>query len=207
MVGRPILVAAVLALVGAGAAAAKDIRVANTGSGSGRVTFSAPFQNKSCVLGAEAACTRTFFVAPTLIVLLRAIPDETSVVGSWGGLCSGSGSSCTVFLGFLSRDTNRVSVAFDPKPRHRLEVVRAGDGFGRVTSEPAGINCGSDCTHRFFRGSQVTLRAIAALPIDGAVSEFSGWSGPCRVSVGTCTITMTEARTVRAHFELVPPGG
>jgi hypothetical protein len=75
-----------------------------------------------------------------------------------------------------------------------LSVVTGGTGSGTVTSTPAGISCGSTCSASFNTGSSVTL---AATP--GAGSTFSGWSGACSGS-GTCTVSMTSARTVTATF-------
>jgi hypothetical protein len=40
----------------------------------------------------------------------------------------------------------------------RLAVRRAGDGAGRVTSDPAGIDCGATCAAAWPRGTAVRLR-------------------------------------------------
>jgi dipeptidyl aminopeptidase/acylaminoacyl peptidase len=71
----------------------------------------------------------------------------------------------------------------------------AVSGRGRVTSRPAGINCGSDCKETFDTGTRVTLRATANW---GA--KFVGWSGVCTGRRATCTITMADAKTVTATF-------
>jgi hypothetical protein len=67
-------------------------------------------------------------------------------------------------------------------------------GNGTVTSNPAGISCGSTCSSSFNSGQSVTLTASAALG-----STFAGWSGACS-GTGTCTVSMTEARSVTATF-------
>ena len=54
-----------------------------------------------------------------------------------------------------------------------LTVSQSGIGTGTVTSNPAGINCGSNCSDSYNCGTTVTL---AATPAQGSV--FSGWSGP-----------------------------
>ena len=82
-----------------------------------------------------------------------------------------------------------------------LTVVRAGMGSGTVSSTPAGISCGTDCSEPYPNGTAVTLTAT---PAAGAV--FGGWSGGC-TGTGSCTVTMTVARTVNATFNpaVMPP--
>src|SRR5439155_14993623 len=77
-----------------------------------------------------------------------------------------------------------------------LSVVSAGNGSGTVTSNPAGISCGTTCSASFLSGTVVTLTAAAA-----AGSTFAGWSGAC-VGTGTCSVTMTAAKSVTATFNL-----
>jgi alpha-tubulin suppressor-like RCC1 family protein len=78
-----------------------------------------------------------------------------------------------------------------------LAVTRAGAGSGTVTSSPAGINCGTDCSETYDSSSTVTLTAT---PATG--SAFAGWSGCDATSGATCTVTMNTARTVTAIFDL-----
>jgi hypothetical protein len=66
-----------------------------------------------------------------------------------------------------------------------------------VTSSPAGINCGADCTEPYTNGTSVTLTATPA-----AGSTFSGWSGGGCSGTGTCVVTITAAITVTATFTL-----
>ena len=77
-----------------------------------------------------------------------------------------------------------------------LSVVRAGGGTGSVSSNPPGINCGTDCSEPYNSGASVTLTASAA-----GGSTFAGWSGCDTVSGATCTVTMSAARTVTATFD------
>ena len=82
-----------------------------------------------------------------------------------------------------------------------LTVVVTG-GMGTVTSSPAGINCGSDCTEELASGASLTLTAE---PAEGSV--FTGWMGAC-TGTDACTITAAEgwaAKTVGAVFALDPP--
>jgi hypothetical protein len=66
---------------------------------------------------------------------------------------------------------------------------------GTVISSPSGINCGGTCSAAFNSDSAVTLTATPAL-----LSIFNGWSGCDSVSGNTCTVTMSGAKTVTAHF-------
>ena len=79
-------------------------------------------------------------------------------------------------------------------PTFALTVGKAGTGSGTVTSSPAGINCGSDCSESYASGTSVTLTASAA-----GGSTFAGWSGACS-GTGTCSVSMTAARSVTATF-------
>ena len=75
-----------------------------------------------------------------------------------------------------------------------LSVNITGTGSGTVTSSPAGISCGSDCSESYTSGTSVTLTASAA-----SGSTFAGWSGACS-GTSTCTVSMSAARSVTANF-------
>ena len=91
-----------------------------------------------------------------------------------------------------------VSTAGAPPTTHTLSVTKTGSGSGTVTSSPAGINCGGDCSHSYNEGTSVTLTATPA-----AGSSFAGWSDACS-GTGACTVTMSTSRPVTAAFALVP---
>ena len=76
-----------------------------------------------------------------------------------------------------------------------LTVTLSGDASGTVTSSPAGINCGNDCTESYASGTGVTLTAE---PAQGA--SFAGWSGACTGTQHDCTLTMNGAKSVTATF-------
>jgi hypothetical protein len=80
-----------------------------------------------------------------------------------------------------------------------LTVRKAGTGAGTVTSSPAGINCGSACSHAYPANAIVTLTAKAKLG-----SRFAGWAGAC-TGTSTCKTRMNAARTVAATFKVIPP--
>jgi hypothetical protein len=75
-----------------------------------------------------------------------------------------------------------------------LTITLGGNSMGTVTSTPAGISCGADCTANFSSGTMVTLTAT---PQGGSI--FVGWSGACS-GTGTCTITVETAVNVTANF-------
>jgi hypothetical protein len=85
-----------------------------------------------------------------------------------------------------------------PPPNPTLTVTNVGvaGAGGTVTSAPPGIDCGSDCSHAYANGTDVTLTAS---PDSGSV--FAGWSGACWGSDLTCELSMTMNRSVTATFE------
>ncbi len=80
-----------------------------------------------------------------------------------------------------------------------FELKVESTGTGTVTSSPAGINCGSECAHKFPEGEDVVLSESA-----GAGFKFSGWTGCTKEASGKCEVTMSEAKTVKATFTAVP---
>ena len=76
-----------------------------------------------------------------------------------------------------------------------LVVSKSGIGGGMVTSEPAGIDCGTACSAAFAYGSTITLTAAAQ-----GGSTFTGWSGGNCSGTGPCTVVMTEGIRVTAEF-------
>jgi hypothetical protein len=80
-----------------------------------------------------------------------------------------------------------------------LYAVRSGQGSGSVTSNPSGIDCGSDCSETYQSGTVVTLTATAD---PGFV--FEGWSGAGCSGTGECMITLSGDITITATFD-VPP--
>jgi hypothetical protein len=117
-----------------------------------------------------------------------ATPANGSTFAGWSGACSGA-SICTVTM-TLARSV----VATFARLSQQLNVAKTGKGSGTITSSPAGISCGSTCSHSYPYGSSVTLTAKS-----GKRSSFAGWSGAC-TGKASCTVSMTDARSVRASF-------
>jgi List-Bact-rpt repeat protein len=86
------------------------------------------------------------------------------------------------------------TVSFTVAAGHKLTVAKSGTGAGTVTSNPAGVNCGSTCSFSYLDGAAVTLTATPA-----AGSAFGGWSGACS-GTGSCPLTMSADRSVTATF-------
>jgi len=70
-------------------------------------------------------------------------------------------------------------------------------GVGSVNSDPAGINCSSDCSNSYFPGTVVTLTAATSTP----QSTFDGWFGNC-TGVASCLTAMTEDKYISVEFGL-----
>ncbi|NEX18481.1 MAG: hypothetical protein C1943_18250 [Halochromatium sp.] len=76
-----------------------------------------------------------------------------------------------------------------------LSVSVSGNGSGTVTSSPAGINCGSDCSEAYEPGTEITLTATPA-----AGSALTGWSETSCGTATRCTLSLDSAKTVTVTF-------
>jgi hypothetical protein len=81
-----------------------------------------------------------------------------------------------------------------------LAVAKTGAGEGTVTSEPAGINCGTACAAEYNAGEEVVLTAV---PDPG--SAFAGWNGGGCNGTSPCHLTIGGNTEVSAEFEALPP--
>lgn len=90
-----------------------------------------------------------------------------------------------------------------------LTVTGSGSGTGKINTgeAPAHINCTSTagstsgtCSSNEAFNATVTLTAT---PSPG--STFTGWSGACTNTTGTCKVTMDSAKSVEAGFDLQGP--
>lgn len=95
-----------------------------------------------------------------------------------------------------------------------LTVNRIGKGV--ITSTPAGINCGTNCTGNYIHNTDVELTATASIGY-----SFTGWSGSCKGDVhdvqsfvksssiirvnNSIRVKMDAAKSCTASF--VPSGG
>lgn len=125
--------------------------------------------------------------SPGTSITLTATPDSGNEFVKWTGDCSGS-STC-----MLSMNAGKSARAtFAPISTYTLSTTVSGNGT--ITSNPAGIDCGVDCSEDYADSTSVTLTAT---PVAGF--SFSGWTGDCSGS-GSCVVSMTQNRNVTATF-------
>lgn len=123
-------------------------------------------------------------------VALTATPFAGSTFTGWAGVCTGTGA-CVITMNQAQAVTAIFTVDM-----HSLTVATDGSGSGIVTSDPAGIDCGSECSELYDHGTSVQLTAT---PAPG--STFLGWSGDC-TGTGVCIPLMEAARNVTATFSI-----
>jgi hypothetical protein len=84
---------------------------------------------------------------------------------------------------------------------HKLTIKKTGSGSGKVTSSPAGIECGGTCSAEFDETGVVTLTATPDPEM-----EFKGWEGcEAEPSATKCEVTMSKDREVKAKFDSTKP--
>jgi hypothetical protein len=159
------------------------LNVAKAGTGAGAVTSSPAGINCGSV------CSQSF--TSGTVVALTASPSPGSVFAGWSGACSGTGA-CSVTM-----DAARSVTATFNLGSFQLSSTKSGQGTGRVTSSPPGIDCGATCAFTFPGTTVVTLTATPDPRM-----FFMGWSGACS-GTGACTVTMDGAKSIDAKFE--PP--
>ena len=70
-----------------------------------------------------------------------------------------------------------------------------------VTSNPAGIDCGSSCSSHFESGTSIVLTAYPSNPL----SIFTGWSSECYIGAQECSLIMDGGKTIIATFNKMSP--
>jgi hypothetical protein len=162
------------------------LTVTKTGTGTGTVTSNP--QGINC--GAD--CSETYDAGT--VVNLTATPDSPATFDGWTG-----DPDCAD--GQVTMNANKTCTAnFNlPTVQFTLTVTIAGTGSGKVTSVPAGINCGSgtpnDCTESYNQGTNVALT-----PTADPGSGFTGWTGDPDCADGQ--VTMDANKTCTANFTL-----
>ena len=151
-----------------------------TKTGSGAVTSS------PAGIDCGATCSASFTNGSS--VTLTATPAAGYVFSSWTGCTSASGTNCSVTMSAAK------AVVANFAPATSLLTV-SPSGNGNLTSTPAGINCGTQCSASFATGSTVTLTAT---PVAGFA--VTGWTG-CTSSSGTsCTVNLSAAKSVSVTY-------
>jgi hypothetical protein len=129
------------------------------------------------------------------LISITPTPNSASLFSSWSNgtgsvdaNCSNDAGACT----FTLTANTSLTANFN---RPTLNVIVGGAGTGTVNSNLAGINCTTNCTAPFDKGTVVTLTASGA--------GFSGWSGGGCSGTGTCPVTLNVSTSVTATFGAV----
>jgi hypothetical protein len=147
-------------------------------------------------INCTADCSAVFVA--NSIVILTATPGVGQSFSGWSGACTGAANTCSVIF---DRATTAGAI-FVPLVGSNFDLSVIVSGAGSVASSPAGINCGSVCIANFAANTVVTLTATPAV---GQV--FNNWGGACTGSVPTCTLQLTQLRSVQAVFNTAPVVG
>jgi len=119
--------------------------------------------------------------------------DTTVATINAAGLATGGNPGSTVITATSGGRSGSTTLTVGSRPS--LSVIREGTGNGTVTSNPAGIDCGANCSASYDSGTVVTLTAT---PAPGSTVE--GWTGGGCSGTGPCTLTVTANTTVFARF-------
>lgn len=138
-------------------------------------------------ISCDTDCSDNYIV--NTAVTLTATPDTGYELANWSGVCTGSGS-CVVTMS----EAQTVSATFQLSTTVNYVLNVSISGNGTVSSSPAGINCGLDCTESYVENTVVDLTAT---PNTG--ETFTQWGGACSGS-GACQVTMSSAKNVTATF-------
>ena len=168
------------------------------GTGVGTVT-----SNPSGIVCGED-CSKEYSENAGLI--LTATPNRGSLFTGWTGDCSGCGTNtdCNIAMDRDKTCTARFDFALPPTPpspdSYTLTVTKSGIGDGIVTSTPAGINCGTDCSGTYSKTVKPKNMKLRVRP--DAYSTFLGWGGDCQGQgiKTTCTVRMDSDKHVTASF-------
>jgi thermitase len=172
-------VATFVAAVGARA----TLTVSLSGSGAGSVT------STGAGIACGTDCSEIYDLNTQ--VTLSAAPAADSVFVAWTGACTGSVPSCSTTLNASSS----VTAIFARK----IALAVAITGGGSVTSAPAGIDCGADCSEAYAPNTVVSVTALAT---QGNV--FDSWSGACAGQGNPCSVTVDATKSVGATFRAAP---
>ncbi|MGZ4381514.1 MAG: InlB B-repeat-containing protein [Gaiellaceae bacterium] len=184
-----LLLAGLASGAGRHAAASVTLQVAPRGPGTVAVSpVGGGFDSNPCDQNeGDSSCTWTYDRGAT-VKLTAAVAAGGKGFSGWSTPdCPGTGP-CTVTL---DQDATTVVATFDPLT---LGVRLSGDGEGRVTSDPAGIDCSSEadakCKATFPPHTQVTLTATPTSP-----NTFRAFEGCRTTNATTCTITVDDQTT------------
>ncbi len=141
-------------------------------------------------------------------ITLTATPDSGWQFDKWEGQCNGNMTSTSITLTtnkqceavFVPKPTPapapETPVPSIPPPVSSFDLTVEKTGSGIVTSQPASIDCGTNCTANY---SSDTVVVLTATPKSGAI--FTGWGDDCGGSSSSVTVSMNKASmNCTAHF-------
>ena len=164
-----------------------------------QATSTTIFEGTSTTLSAQGGST-----LGTITYSVQATNGLTCAISGNQLTSTGSAGTCTV-TATRSGDGNYLPVSSTPLaitvtlPQRQLVVSKTGSGA--VYSSPSGISCGSVCSAYYNKYTPVTLTAV---PASG--QYFVGWGGACS-GLGSCTVNMSDNRSVTATFAVIPQNG
>ena len=170
----------------ASTAPTNNLTVTRSGTGGGTVT------SNPGGISCGGDCSEDY--AEGTVVTLTPTASAGSMFAGWTGDADCSDGQVTM----NAARTCTATFDLNPLETFTLTVSKTGTGSGTVTTSPAGINCGSDCTESYDEGTPVTL-----IPAPASGSTFAGWSGDADCTDGN--VTMNAARSCTATFDLIPP--
>jgi len=136
-------------------------------------------------------------------VKLTAIPDNGWQFDSWRGHCDEQGYVALLYdydfrqcraiftqapVSITPAEPVDSNAGSTPSTHARLTIINPGNGT--ITSQPAGINCGTTCEAEFAVNTAITLTAI---PDEGFTLD--SWQGDC-----DATVTLNADKQCKAIF-------
>jgi hypothetical protein len=145
---------------------------------------------QSSAAGIDCAGTCDHRVAAGEPTTLTAVPDRGQVFAGWKGACEGT-APCR-----LSPTADAQVEATFALAMPTLTIRSQNPSCGAITTVPAGISCGTDCTEAFPFGTRVTMTAPAPPSRSCELVEFDA-CGRGR----ECSIVLERDTEVLVEFE------
>jgi hypothetical protein len=126
--------------------------------------------------------------------------DWVTVSGTWDMSDNTLAASKVVVTAPYNPTPTSTPTTTPTTTNYLLSVQKASSstGTGVVTSDLAGITCGTDCSETYASGTVIVLNAVA-----DSGSAFTGWFDTNCSGTSTCTVNLTADATVNAQFDLV----
>jgi List-Bact-rpt repeat protein len=163
------------------------LTVSRVGTGDGVVTSS------PAGIDCSSDCSENY--TKGTVVALTAVPASGSVFAGWSGSSDCTDGKVTVNANISCTATFNVVPVYTLATGVINDISASGAASGWIVSDPAGIDCGPDCTESYPAG-----KAVKLIPVAAANSKFTGWSGDADCSDGA--LTMNANRTCMARFAI-----